>query len=88
MSEDNHSHYRLDPSDRLNGLGQRKKRPKKVKVEVPMGLRGKQEEQVEQVGGVIVESNVSQISMSCLSVILIFPTDFSPPSSSLEDGSC
>lgn len=51
MSEDNHSHYRLDPSDRLNGLGQRKKRPKKVKVEVPMGLRGKQEEQVEQVGG-------------------------------------
>ncbi|XP_026186409.1 ankyrin-2b isoform X7 [Mastacembelus armatus] len=29
MSEDNHSHYRLDPSDRLNGLGQRKKRPKK-----------------------------------------------------------
>lgn len=32
MSEDNHSHYRLDPSDRLSGLGQRKKRPKKVKV--------------------------------------------------------
>lgn len=30
MSEDNHSHYRLDPSDRLNGLGQRRKRPKKV----------------------------------------------------------
>ncbi|XP_035482161.2 ankyrin-2b isoform X8 [Scophthalmus maximus] len=29
MSEDNHSHYRLDPSDRLNGLGQRRKRPKK-----------------------------------------------------------
>lgn len=36
MSEDNHSHYRLDPSDRLSGLGQRKKRPKKVKVK---GLR-------------------------------------------------
>lgn len=30
MSEDNHSHYRLDPSDRLNGLGQRRKKPKKV----------------------------------------------------------
>lgn len=29
MSEDNHS-YRLDPSDRINGLGQRRKRPKKV----------------------------------------------------------
>ncbi|XP_077961942.1 ankyrin-2b isoform X11 [Gasterosteus aculeatus] len=29
MSDDNHSHYRLDPSDRLNGLGQRRKRPKK-----------------------------------------------------------
>ncbi|XP_029382688.1 ankyrin-2b isoform X1 [Echeneis naucrates] len=29
MSEDNHSHYRLDPSDRLSGLGQRRKRPKK-----------------------------------------------------------
>ncbi|XP_069374495.1 ankyrin-2b isoform X7 [Paralichthys olivaceus] len=29
MSEDNHSHYRLDPNDRLNGLGQRRKRPKK-----------------------------------------------------------
>ncbi|CAB1452661.1 unnamed protein product [Pleuronectes platessa] len=30
MSEDNHSHYRLDPNDRLNGLGQRRKRPKKM----------------------------------------------------------
>ncbi|XP_068612264.1 ankyrin-3-like [Brachionichthys hirsutus] len=29
MSEDSHAHYRLDPSDRLNGLGQRRKRPKK-----------------------------------------------------------
>ncbi|KAG7498076.1 ankyrin-2 isoform X13 [Solea senegalensis] len=29
MSEDSHSHYRLDPSDRLNGLGQRRRRPKK-----------------------------------------------------------
>lgn len=34
MSEDNHSHYRLDPSDRLNGLGQRRKRPKKVYEEM------------------------------------------------------
>ncbi|XP_076744906.1 uncharacterized protein LOC143420650 [Maylandia zebra] len=31
MSEDSHSHYRLDPSDRLNGLGQRRKRPKKAR---------------------------------------------------------
>uniref|UniRef100_A0AAV2KTW3 Uncharacterized protein n=1 Tax=Knipowitschia caucasica TaxID=637954 RepID=A0AAV2KTW3_KNICA len=30
MNEEGHSHFRLDPSDRLNGLGQRRKRPKKV----------------------------------------------------------
>lgn len=40
MSEDNHSHYRLDPSDRLSGLGQRKKRPKKVKVKALRELWG------------------------------------------------
>ncbi|KAK1890066.1 Transcription elongation regulator 1 [Dissostichus eleginoides] len=42
MSEDNPPHYRLDPSDRLNGLGGRRKRPKKVTDGEPHG-RGLQD---------------------------------------------
>lgn len=34
MSKDNQSSCRLEPSDRLNGLGQRKRKPKKVEAKV------------------------------------------------------
>ncbi|KAI9545805.1 hypothetical protein NQZ68_033937 [Dissostichus eleginoides] len=76
MSEDNPPHYRLDPSDRLNGLGGRRKRPKKGGEE-EYGSGGEQElGLVEQVEHVVIVGGGSSLRVGpapltlCVSVVV------------------